>query len=87
MIVNQHDDETQPLPEGWSPTTTFSSARVLCLRCCLFIVKCPYQQGDFLLVVWEAASQQAANMFVKRLIIRVARRLTAVPASVKGHKA
>lgn len=50
-------------------------------------MKGPYQQGDVLLMLGGVASQQVANMFVKSLIIRAARRLTAVPASVKGQKA
>lgn len=45
----------------------------------------PYQQGDVLLVLVGMASQEVANMFVKSLIIRAARRLTAFPASVKGQ--
>lgn len=74
-------------PSNWSRTITFSSARVSCQSCCLFIVKGPYLQGDFLLASGGVAGQRAVNMFVKRLIIRVGRGLTAVPAAVKGQKA
>lgn len=49
-------------------------------------MKGPYQQGKVLLV-GGVANQQVANMFVKSLIIRAARRLTVVPAAVKGQKA
>lgn len=43
--------------------------------------------GCLFIGVGGVANQQAVNMFVKRLIIRVARGLTAVPAAVKGQKA
>lgn len=43
--------------------------------------------GRLFIGVGGVASQQAVNMFVKRLIIRVGRGLTAVPAAVKGQKA
>lgn len=70
-----------------SHTITSSSAGVFWLRCSLFIVKGPHLQGRCLLAFGGVASQQPANMFVKRLIIRVAPGPTAVPAAAKGQKA
>lgn len=89
-FVNQNEQRDTPLSAGfeWSHTITFSSARVFCQRCCLFIVKGTSSSAGCLFIgVGGVANQQAVNMFVKSLIIRVGRGLTAVPAAVKGQKA